>query len=182
MTARTGPVLTTTAAAAVVLLAMSAGVPAAGRPELVSAAALEALIPAPDGWTKVSGRASEVAISPTVAYVAANALFTKDASRVRVTIADTDGSADVLVALATMVVSLPDGHSQTMKPATTITRASYKNWPSAERWDGVKMAGELSVVVNGRFVIALDGSGLESPVTLFEVLEAIDLGAVARLK
>jgi hypothetical protein len=44
------------------------------------------------------------------------------------------------------------------------------------------MAGELSVVVNGRFVIALDGSGLESPVTLFEVLEAIDLGAVARLK
>jgi hypothetical protein len=97
----------------------------------VSAAALEALIPAPDGWTKVSGRASEVAISPTVAYVAANALFTRDASRVRVTIADTDGSADVLVALATMVVSLPDGHSQTMKPATTITRASYKNWPSA---------------------------------------------------
>jgi hypothetical protein len=162
---------------------MSAGLPAAGRSEaLVSAAALEALIPAPTGWTKVSGRASEVTIAPSVAYVSADASFTKDAMRVRVTISDTDGSADVLLVLATMVTTLPDGHTQTMKPATTITRATYKNWPSAERWDAVKMAGELTVVVNGRFVVALDGSGFESPATLFEVLEAIDFEAVAKLK
>jgi hypothetical protein len=161
--------------------------PAAARSDspansLVNGEMLQTLLPAPEGWTKVGGRIAEVSITEKLAYTYADAVFTKDAMRVRVTAADTDGAADVLSAIATMVVTLPDDFTQVLKPATTITRSTYKTWPAAERWDSVQLKGDLTVVVAGRFVVSVEGSGLDTPQRLFEVIDPLDVKALAALR
>jgi hypothetical protein len=175
------------ALAAALLIAVTAGIPAAARSDarnnaLINGEMLQTLLPSPEGWTRIGGRIAEVSISDKTAYTYADAVFTKDAMRARVTIADTDGAADVLSFIATMVVTLPDDFTQVLKPATTITRSTYKTWPAAERWDGVQLKGDLSVIVAGRFVVSIEGSGLDVPQRMFEVLDPVDVKALAALR
>jgi hypothetical protein len=177
----------TLALATALLIAVTAGIPAAARSDsrdnaLISGEMLQALLPSPDGWTRVGGRIAEVSISDRIAYTYADAQLTRDAMRMRVTVADSDGAADVLSFLATMVVTLPDDFTQVLKPATTITRSSYKTWPAAERWDGAQLKGDLTVVVAGRFVVSVEGSGLDLPQRMFEVIGPMDLKALAALR
>jgi hypothetical protein len=168
--------------AAALLIAMATALSASAPAYLITGEVLQTALPSPDGWTRTGGRVAEVSISEKTSYTYADAVFTRDAMRVRVTVADTDGAEESLAALATMVVTLPDDFTQTLKPATTITRSQYKTYPAAERWDAAQLKGDLTVVVAGRFVVSVEGTGLDAPQTLFAMIEPIDLGALARLK
>jgi hypothetical protein len=177
----------TLAVATALLVAVTAVMPGAAPSDspvnaLINGEALQTLLPAPEGWSKTGGRSAEVSITEKLAYTYADAVFTRDVMRVRVTVADTDGAADVLSAIATLVVSLPEDFTQTIKPATTITRSTYKTWPAAERWDSVQLKGDLTVVVAGRFVVSVEGSGLDTAQRLFEVIDPLDVKALAALR
>lgn len=163
-------------------LADSQGQPANTAPALVPSTALQALLPSPPGWTRKSDKANQISLSPTCDYTFAAAVFEKDQMRVRMTLADSGRAPESLRALALMVMSLPDDYNESVPPASTIRRLSVAGAPAAELWDTAKNEGEITVVIDGRFVAMLEGFQLDSLETLRTMLQQIDLKKVAALK
>ena len=147
----------------------------------VDAAALQKLLPTIEGWTAGVARSDLVELSPTAKYTIASVTLTKDGQRVRLTLADTGLSADSLTALETMVVTLPDDYAGEVG-TLAIKRTSIGGSPAVEAWDAGKSAGEVAVVVGGRFVAALEAAKIDSLATLRGMLDKIDLKALAALK
>jgi hypothetical protein len=54
--------------------------------------------------------------------------------------------------------------------------------PGMEKWDSETKSGDLTVIVNKRFIVELDGSSIENPKVLHEILDKIDLKKLADLK
>jgi hypothetical protein len=153
-----------------------------GAARLVTPAALAKLLPAPDGWTRGDVRSGQVEISSECNYTAASVPLTKGEARVKITLADTGSHADVLIALASLVVTLPDDCVQEVPPATTIKRAKINGLPTAEMWDATKLNGEITVVINDRFVVAIEAQKAENLDALRAVLASVDLKALGALK
>ena len=149
---------------------------------IVTPAALQALLPAPDGWTKVTDSSRQMAISPGCEYSVAFASYTRGTTRAKVTVADTGGAAECLVLLAPMIAALPEGHAESMAPATTITRTKHEFGTAAERWDGAERVADIEVLVGGRFVVTLEGRQLETLNDLRGVLKGIDLKKLSEMK
>ena len=147
----------------------------------VPAAALQKLLTSFEGWTSGVTRADLVVISPEASYSFASVSLTKDALRVKLQVADTGFSADSLMALATMIVTLPEDYSSDVQGAT-IKRTQVGGSPAVESWDDQKGTGEVAVVVGGRFVVSLEASKADSLDTLRGLLEKVDLKALAALK
>jgi hypothetical protein len=51
-----------------------------------------------------------------------------------------------------------------------------------ERWDSATRTGNLTIVVARRFIVEIDGSTIESPKVLHDILEKINLTKLADLK
>jgi hypothetical protein len=149
---------------------------------LVASAELAKFLPAPDGWTRGPVRTNQVEISQACTYTYANATYTKDDVRIKVTIADTAAHQEGLMTLVAAVVTLPDGHTATLPPATSITRVRIMEMPAAEMWDAQKSEGEITMVVSGRFAIVLEAAKADSLETVRGILRAIDVKALAALK
>lgn len=147
----------------------------------VAPAALQKLLPTVDGWTSGVARADLIELSPEAKYSFASVTLTKADQRVKLTLADTGFSADCLGALATMVVTMPEDYSGTVG-ALAIKRTAISGSPGVEAWDPQKTAGEVTVVVGGRFVAALEASKVDSVATLRGMLDKVDLKALADLK
>jgi hypothetical protein len=147
----------------------------------VAAALLQKLLPSADGWTSGVARADLIEISPAAKYSYASINFTKEDLRVKLTLADTGASADSLTALASMVVTMPDDYAGTVG-GLAIKRTLIAGSPAVEAWDAQKSAGEVTVVVNGRFVATAEASKVDSVATLRAIVEKVDLKALAALK
>jgi hypothetical protein len=164
------------------LAAPQSQTPANPVPTLVPVAVLQTLLPAPTGWTRKSEKASQISLSSTCDYTFAAAVFEKGQMRIKVTLADSGRTEESLSILASMVMSLPDGYTDTVPPASTVRRLKIAGAPAAELWDSAKNEGEITVVVNGRFVAMLEGFQLDSVDTLHTIVEQIDMKKVAALK
>jgi len=149
---------------------------------LVPPETLQALLPVPADWTKVSEKAGQVAGSSGCDYTFAEVTYSREAMRVKITLADTGAAEASLMALAAMVISLPDDYLEKIPPATLVTRLKSAGFPAAERWDGAKRDGDLTVLVGGRFVASLEGWHLAGVETLRGMLTQIDLKKLAELK
>jgi hypothetical protein len=149
---------------------------------LVASAELAKFLPAPEGWTRGPVRTNQVEISQACSYTYANATYTKDDVRIKVTIADTAAHQEGLMTLAAAVVTLPDGHIATLAPATSLARIKVMEMPAAEMWDAQKSEGEIALVVSGRFAIVLEASKADSLETVRGLLRAVDVKALAALK
>ena len=147
----------------------------------IAPAALQNVLPVIEGWTRGEPRAAEVDY-PDCRYTFATALYTKDETRLKVTVADTDSSSNALAALATMVVTLPDDYSQKIPPATTIQRFQIAGSPAAELWDAEKLRGEVVLVLANRFVVEVQTQKADAPESMRAVLAAVDLKALAALR
>jgi hypothetical protein len=77
---------------------------------------------------------------------------------------------------------LPDNHDSKVEPATTIRRTKIGGSPAAEIMSGDKMTAELTVIVSGRFVVAIEGRNVASLEPLQAMLANIDLKALVALK
>jgi hypothetical protein len=143
---------------------------------------LETFLPAPDGWTRKRGDSGFIPLSETTGYSYAAVVLTREAAELRITVADSGGTDDALMALATMVVLLPEGHDERLEPDTRIRRLAVGGFPAAERWDAAKHEGDFVILLNKRFVVSGDGKGLESLAILTTVLQQIDLTKLATLR
>lgn len=159
----------------------SAGQPAGQPAPVVAVTALTPLVPAPAGWTKLREASNHVELAPGVDYAYADAVFLKEDLRVRLTVADTGGHQESLMAFASVIMSFPDNYVGKVEPATTITRAKFNEWPAAELWDPEKCKGEVTVLVAGRFVAKAEGNA-DTLETLKALVGQIDLKKLAALK
>jgi hypothetical protein len=149
-------------------------------PPLVDPEVLESLLPAPEGWT-VARRQNKQVLNPEYTHAFAEAVFTKGEMTVRLTIADTGANEGSLMALATMIMTLPEGFVGEVPPATTIRRLTIDGMPAAERWSAADLDGEFSVLINKRFVVAADGRKLDAVGTLRGIVGKVDLKRIAAL-
>ena len=93
--------------------------------------------------------------------------------RVKITLADSGMHPDSLMALAPMLVMLPEGYSEKIPPAITIRRLQRDGAQVAERWDERKHDGEITMLVNKRFVASVEGSHVDSLDSLRTILDQI---------
>jgi hypothetical protein len=156
--------------------------PAPPDAHLVASAELAKLLPTLEGWTRTPVRTNQIEISQACSYTYASATYAKDGMRIKVTIADTDAHEEGLMALAAVVVTLPDGHTDTLPPATSLARLKVMDMPAAEMWDAQKLEGEITMVVAGRFAVVLEGTKTDTLETIRGLLRAIDVKALAALK
>jgi hypothetical protein len=148
----------------------------------VASARLAPFLPTLPGWTRGAVDTDTVVLSPTCSYTYTYAVYTNAGATIRMTVADTGFDPGGLGALATMVVTFPDGYSGQIPPSTSITRLTFKGSSAASLMDKTTGEGEFTVVVNGRFVVKADGKNLASDDQLREAVDMIDLTALAALK
>ena len=147
----------------------------------VAPAALEPLLPVLDGWTRVRTTSNKIDSADSCTYVYAEAVYTSDAGKLRVTLADTGFNPDALTAVATIVVSFPPNHTETIPPDTVVTRVTYRDSPAASLWNSSKRDGEFTVIVGERFVAKVEGTPADSLETVRNVMDRIDLKKLAEL-
>jgi hypothetical protein len=147
----------------------------------VPPASLQKLLPSVEGWTPGTVRAQQVVLSPEATYTFASVSLTKGDLRVRLQLSDTGRSPEGLTALAMIVISMPPDFEEDVS-GTRFKRTKIGSWPAAEAWESAKGAGEITVVVDGRFVVTVDSSNCGALETLRDVLESIDLKSLASLK
>lgn len=150
--------------------------------DLVAPAVLEKLLPSPEGWTRGVVRAMQTEITQECSYSSASISFTKDEMKVKLTLADTGAHQESLLALAMMVMTLPDNYTDDVPPATTVKRLKMDGSPAAELWDAQKLSGEITVVVGGRFVASVETAKVDSLDTLRAILASVNLKALAAAK
>jgi hypothetical protein len=147
---------------------------------VVAPAALEPLLPgALEGWT--NGSVTSYRVTDGCVYSFAASIFRKGEDKLRITVADTGFDADALMTVATIVLSFPAGHTETIPPDTAINRITYRDWPAATMWTASKHEGEFTVVVDNRFVAKVEGTSTGGLDTLRGVLDQIDLKKLAAL-
>jgi len=148
----------------------------------VPVAELEQLLPAPAGWTKVEAKTDQVVISPDCSHPVAAVMYTQGEMRLKISLADSGRHPNSLMALAPMIVLLPEGSSERIPPATKIERLKRDGAQVAERWNEQKGNGEITMLVGGRFVASVEGMNVDGLDTLRAILAAIDLKKLAELK
>ena len=156
--------------------------PPAADSHLVAPAALAKLLPTPEGWTGGDVQLSQVDISSACSYTFARVSYAKDELRVKVTLADTGAHPESLMALASLIAILPEDYDDKVPPATTIKRMKIEESQAAEMWDAEKTTGEITVVVGGRFVVAIEAQTASDLEALRAMLASVDLKALAALK
>ena len=149
---------------------------------VVSVNALRTMIPTVDGWTRGEPVGEVVRVSDDTGYSFVVAEFVNSAARVRLTIGDTVGAGDCLMALAAMISVLPEGYSENPAPSTNIMRFTYEGFQAASKWNADKFSGEFSVLVAGRFVVKAEGEGLDTLDTLRAFVSKVDFKKLAELK
>ena len=148
---------------------------------LVTPAALEPLLPTLEAWTKVRMSSNRVAAADSCAWAFAEAVYTNGGYKLRVTVADTGFDSDALMILATIVMSFPAGHTETIPPDTVISRITYADSPAATLLNTSKREAEFTVVLGDRFVAKVEGMPADNLDTLRAVMDKIDLKKLAEL-
>jgi hypothetical protein len=149
---------------------------------VVGVEALKTMIPEAAGWTRGETASDVVRVSDDIGYSFVTSEYTNGASKIRLTIGDTSGAGDCLMALAAMISVLPQGYSETPAPATSITRFTYQGYEAASKWNSDKLSGEFSVLVGGRFVVKAEGDGVDTLDTLRAFASKVDFKKLAELK
>ena len=147
-----------------------------GAVDPVSLKELIALLPAPGGWQRErpTGERSATPVNFADAMVR---LMKGDAT---VTAKITDSVLNQ--ALVEPLTTLMAGHYG-RGTSTEYERATQVgDTPGFEKWDRKTKSGNLSVLVNKRFIVEIDGSGIDDPKVLHEILDTVDLKKLADLK
>lgn len=154
------------------------GLPDGDTPQVepVSFRDLQALFPTVDGW-EMAKPTGEKMTSP-FAYSKAEVEYQKGESNISVEITDS-GFNQVLFAPFMMFMAqgyekeTSDGYEKSTKVGT---------YPAWERWQADDKDGELNIVVNKRFLVRVEGDGIDDMAVLHGVAEKMDLGKLGGMK
>jgi hypothetical protein len=163
--------------------AMARGMAAAGAPDgqmkpvdPVDFKELQAVLPEVAGWEKNDPEAERMTMPVSFAY--ASTRYKKNDFEITEKITDS-GFNQLLVAPLTMMLVAGYSKESTHGFEKSTTVAGY---PAFEKWDKSDKSGELTVFVNQRFVVELEGTRRPDNKELQAFLGRTDLKKLAALK
>jgi len=137
---------------------------------------LQALLPQIDGWTRGEPR-GETDTTEKVSRVQVN-YDARDMGGLSIEIMDTSRNQ---VMLEPMLAMIKSGY-QSNQGGTVIKATTVGGFPGYEEWTSESRNGAVSVLVEGRFTVAVTGSFVADLATIRRVAESIDLKKLAALK
>lgn len=152
------------------LVVCLAGLAACSDPDgLMAPDALKAVVPDLPGWERSTVIAQTIDL-PEPATVA-GATFTRGDARLDFEISDTKGASGMVESLAAMAGAafertLDHGYMK----STMVAGA-----PAIESWNSADRTGELSVLVNKRYIINVGGRGIDNASAMRTLAERMDL-------
>jgi uncharacterized phage infection (PIP) family protein YhgE len=134
------------------------------------------MLPAPAGWTKEKPEGHQV--SAPVALSVAEVRYSKGKSNAHVTVTDS-ALNQVFMMPFTMMLGMNYSEKSTSgyKKSTT-----YGTQPALEDWNSDSHHGEITLVVNKRYLVQVTGDGLDSMDDLKAVANSIDLNKLGALQ
>jgi hypothetical protein len=148
-----------------------------GKPvEAVNFRDLQALLPTLPDWTREAPTGERM--TAPVSFSEASVTHTKDEATIETKITDS-ALHQMLIAPFTMFLAgnyereTSDGYEKSVKIADA---------PGFERWDSTDKSGDLTVIVNGRFIVQIEGRGIDDAKVLHETLGRMDLQKLGGLQ
>jgi hypothetical protein len=131
------------------------------------------LLPSPAGWDRAKPEGHQT--SAPIATSVAEARYTKGTSHADVTITDSALNQMFMVPFSMMLsMNYSERSTSGYKKSTT-----FGTQPGVEDWNSDTKHGEITIVVNKRFIVQVKGDGLESMDALKDVANGIDLNKLA---
>ena len=162
-------------------LASGLGAALGGDPDVkpvdpVSFRELLPLLPEPAGWERE--RPTGESMTAPVKFAEASVRLTKGDATITAKITDSALNQMLVAPLAMFLAGNYEretdrGYEKSIKVGDA---------PGFEKWDSETKSGDLTVVVNKRFIVEIEGRGIDDPKVLHEVLGKTDLGKLADLK
>lgn len=145
-----------------------AAAPAAPPVALVSLADLRASVPDFPGWTRGEMAAQEDAAPQRSAHVGVT--FTRGREKLELEIADTGGAPRAIESLEHIA-----GSSTNRKVDNGYFKGTMVGrFPAVESWNTVEKIGEVSVLIQRRFIIHVAGSGIKDAAPMRALAHAVD--------
>ncbi|MCL4811543.1 MAG: hypothetical protein KJ061_03610 [Vicinamibacteraceae bacterium] len=144
--------------------------------EPVSFRDLQALFPTVEGW-EMAKPSGEKMTSP-FAFSKAEVDYQKGESSVSVEI--TDSGFNQMLFAPFMMFMAQGYEKETSEGYEKSTKVG--DYPAWERWSSDTRDGELNVVVGKRFLVRVEGDGIDDMSVLHDVAKRIDMGKLAQLK
>ena len=137
---------------------------------------LQAILPDVPGWEKSHPEAERMTAPVSFSY--ASTRYKKDDFEITEKLTDS-GFNQLLIAPLSMMLAAGYAKetSDGFEKSTTIS-----GYPAFEKWDKREKSGELTVFVNQRFVVELEGTGLADNKELQALLARTDLKRLAAFK
>jgi hypothetical protein len=158
------------------LSAMAGGDPNAKPVDPVSFKELQAVLPASiSGWERSTPTGERMTMP--VSFSQTEVRFTKGDAQITEKIVD---SAFNQLLVAPFAMFLTAGYEKETESGyeRSMKLADYPGW---EKWDRTNKDGEMSIVVNKRFIVQVDGNDVDDVAVLKQVIEATDLKKLASL-
>jgi hypothetical protein len=143
---------------------------------LRAAQELQTILPEVSGWAKSHPEAERMTSPVSFSY--ASTRYKKDDAEITEKVTDS-GFNQMLIAPLSMMLAAGYSKESTDGFEKSTTVAGY---PAFEKWDKSDQNGELTVFVNQRFVVELEGTGLADNKQLQAFLARTDLKKLAALK
>jgi hypothetical protein len=128
------------------------------------------------GWEK--GKPTGERMTSPVNYSVAKISFRKDASRIDEEISDSAFNQMLLIPFSMFLTTgyekeTEDGYEKSMKVGDS---------PGFEKWNKGSRSGELTAIVNKRFIVQVNGHEIADPKVLHDAMASIDMQKLASLK
>jgi hypothetical protein len=142
----------------------------------VSFKALQGFFPELDGWTR--GKPTGERVSFGIQISNAQVAYTKGDARITMKITDSTFSQAFLAPFAMMLTS---GYERETSSGYEKS-ATVAGMPGWEKWDGERKHGEVNALVAKRFLVEINGRGIDDPEPLHALATHANLAGLADLK
>ncbi len=147
----------------------ASGTPPAPGVALVPHETLLTLVPTLAGWTRSAPTSASVALPAPASH--AVAAYSRGQARIDLEITDTGGHPDYVGSLAKVAgTSFSQNAANGYMKGTTLG-----GHPGVESWNHVDRLGDISVLVDRRFVIHATGTGLDRIDTLRDLVTKVNV-------
>jgi len=137
---------------------------------------LPGLFPEFDGWQRSAPVSSSVTLPAPASH--ATSSYKRGAAQIDLQITDTGGDPELVKSLGGIA-----GTAFSQKAANGYMKGTtFAGFPAVESWNHVDKLGEISVLVEGRFIVHASGTGMDGVEPLKQILERVDLGKLASLR
>jgi hypothetical protein len=156
--------------------AMTGGDPNAKPVEPVSFRDLQTVLADLPGWER--GTPEGERMTMPVPFAEASVTFRKESADIEQKIIDS-GLNQMLMAPYSMFLSAGYEKETGSGYEKSVKVGEYPGW---ETWDSQSRHGELNAIVGKRFIVQVDGRGIDDTKVLHQLMERTDLAKLAALK